>query len=144
MYHTSSLRTILRTTLVCSLLTVGLLVVGCDSGGSNGGSNGGSDPAWVGNWKQTEDGSTVFAISFTKDKVKEADAKGTCAVTTSDVTDISNGNEVTVETGSGERTQKLVVLDNGNMEVRNLDGSVFATYQPADDDKSVEEITGCT
>ena len=37
MYRFSSLPPLLRTTLICSLLTVGLLVVGCDSGGSGGG-----------------------------------------------------------------------------------------------------------
>jgi hypothetical protein len=141
MYHNSSLRTFLRTTLVCSLLTVGLLVVGCDSGGSNGGSG----PDWAGNWKETDNnGNATFAISFSKSKVKSID-RTNCNVETSNVTNVSSGNEVTVESGPTTRTQKLVVLDNGNMEVRNpSDGNVFVTYQPADNDKSVEEITGCT
>jgi len=137
MYHNSSLRTFLRTTLVCSLLTVGLLVVGCDSGGSNGGSG----PDWAGNWKQTDDsGNATFAISFSKSEIKEVEA-GNCNVMTDNVTDVSNGNEVTDETG---RTAKLVVLDSGNMEVRNpSNGSVFTTYEPADDGKSIKEITDC-
>lgn len=137
MYQISSLRTILRTALVCSLVTVGLLVVGCDSGGSNGGSG----PDWTGNWKQTDNSeNATFAISFSESEIKEVEASD-CNVTTTNITDVSNGNEVTTE---GGRTQKLVVLDNGNMEVRNTDGSVFTTYEPANDDKSIKKIVGCS
>lgn len=43
MYRFHSATTVLRTALICSLLTVGFLVVGCDSGGSNGGGSNGSE-----------------------------------------------------------------------------------------------------
>jgi len=137
MYYTSSLDTILRTALVCSLVTVGLLVVGCDSGGSNGGSN----PDWVGNWKENDNSSDVTrAISFSKNEVRVVNARD-CNVMTFNVEDVSNGNRVMAGDWG---TAKLVVLDNGDMEARNpSNGRVLATYEPADNDKSIEEIAGC-
>ena len=145
-----SLNTFFRT-LSFLLLAVGLLVVGCDSGGSSG------DPdRWVGNWKQT-DGETLtggdanFAISLSKEEIKTTE-RADCTTRTMEVTNVnvkSEGNSgsvniVDITLGNGDVYELRVPPGGGDLLRVFFPDGREESYAPADDSKTTEEIVvGC-
>ena len=133
MYATSIPR-FFRTFLFCSLVSVGLLFVGCDSSGSNG------DYEWTGEWEVISgsdvslEQSDIF-YDITSDEVTiifQSDRFG-CQTETEEITNI-DGNTITTDTGDGETNQATVeVRDNGDLYVEGIGGNDgTATAEPVD------------
>ena len=138
--QTSFIQRFFRTLILCSLVGVGLLVVGCDSSGSNG-----DDSPWTGKWEVTEASSGIdlgevdayyditkeeFTTVFVSDQ--------NCDEETEDIIEI-DGNQITTEDrDTGETTTGLLeVKDNGNLSLERVDGDGSVTA------KSVDSVPSC-
>jgi hypothetical protein len=125
------------------LVTVGLVVVGCDSGGSNGG---GAGPAWAGKWKADNDNvdpDIDIALSLSREEIIEAEDI-VCNPDTTEVLNVS-GNVLTTVRQPLMDTVKttLEVQANGDtLKATRKVGttSTTITYESADDNKSLFEL----
>lgn len=148
-YCDSILLNILRTALICSFVTAGFTVVGCDSAGSNEAEpvESTSPSDWTGKWKMTDPGAadawaTYLSRSEKRDVFKDVSG---CGRQDWIVENISNGNVVKYSDLNGAVTTswKYVLLTNGNLEQRAEDSNVVNTYEPVKENTSIEEVVGC-
>lgn len=131
---TAVIQRFLRTLVLCSFVSVGLLVVGCDSGGSNG------DYEWTGKWEVISASDinleqAEFFYDITSEEVTivyRSDSFG-CETETEEITNI-DGNTITTDTGDGEENQATVeVQDDGNLFIEGVGGNDgTATARPVD------------
>ena len=111
-----------RGLLFSVFVSVGLLVVGCDSGGSNGNDG----PAWTGNWEVQDAGPDFYSITTEEVQIIEERSVGTVCET-EEITNI-DGNEITTNTGTvtaevsdGGDTLTLDGIDGGTVTAERVD-----------------------
>lgn len=111
-----------RGILFSVLVSVGLLVVGCDSGGSNGDDG----PDWTGSWEVQGTGPDYYSITTEEVEIIEERSVGiVCEV--EEITNI-DGNEVTTNSGTvtaevsdGGSTLTLEGIEGGPITAERVD-----------------------
>jgi len=148
-YRASTLLDLLRTALICSLVTAGLLIVGCDSGGSNEAEpiESTSPSDWTGKWKKIDPNVEAWAIYLSRSerRVRFKSETSGCGGQNWTVENISNGNVVKYSGlgGATRNTYKYILLTNGNIEERTEGGNLLGTYESVKESVSIGEVVGC-